>query len=129
VQLLIDAWCDARQEQHGTRPAVRPEAREALQAQGWPGNVRQLHNALDAASLRAGSVIGVDALELDRAPRARSRNASGSLRDVEREAITGALERNGGNVTRAAKELGIGRATLHRRLRAYRLLGTASDHD
>lgn len=48
---------------------------------------------------------------------------TGSLREIERAAIDGALARNGGNVTRAARELGVGRATLHRRLRAYRLIG------
>jgi DNA-binding NtrC family response regulator len=129
LHLLIEAWCDTQAVTHTTRPVVRPEAREALAAQDWPGNVRQLHNVLDAALLRAGSVIGVDALGL--VPRAseRSRNAAESLRDIERDAITAALARNGGNVTHAAKELGIGRATLHRRLRDYRLFGATAEHD
>jgi transcriptional regulator of acetoin/glycerol metabolism len=107
------------------QPVVRQEAREALAARDWPGNVRELLNVLDAAVLRAGSVIGVDALELPAIGRTTPATAVGSLQDVERGAIVQALARTGNNVTRAAKELGIGRATLHRRLRAYRLMSGA----
>ena len=122
LRLLIDGWCDGREPITGTRPVLRPEAYEALAAQPWPGNVRELHNALDAAALRGGTVIGVESLQLAvRAPSGAG-SPAGSLREIEREAISSALERSGGNVSRAAKELGIGRATLHRRLRAYRLL-------
>lgn len=122
LRLLIDGWCDAREQLTGTRPMLRPETYETLAAQPWPGNVRELHNALDAAALRGGTVIGVEALQLDARASHGARTPTGSLREIEREAINAALERSGGNVSRAAKELGIGRATLHRRLRAYRLL-------
>jgi transcriptional regulator of acetoin/glycerol metabolism len=67
-------------------------------------------------------VIGVESLQLDARASRGAGTPTGSLREIEREAINAALERSGGNVSRAAKELGIGRATLHRRLRAYRLL-------
>jgi transcriptional regulator of acetoin/glycerol metabolism len=122
LRLLIDDWCDAREQLTGTRPTLRPETYEALSAQPWPGNVRELHNALDAAALRGGTVIGVESLQLEGRASHGGRSSTGSLREIEREAINAALERSGGNVSRAAKELGIGRATLHRRLRAYRLL-------
>ena len=121
LRLLVDHWCEERERTTGTRPVVRPEAHEALAAQPWPGNVRELHNALDAAALRSGTVIGVESLALAMRIGAGA-PAGGNLRDVEREAINAALQRTGGNVSRAARELGIGRATLHRRLRAYRLL-------
>ena len=122
LRLLVEDWSETFERDNGTRPVVRPEAYEALAAQPWPGNVRELHNTLDAAALRAGTVIGVESLQLDARGRSKTALDAGNLRDIEREAINTALERNGGNVSRAAKELGIGRATLHRRLRAYRLL-------
>jgi transcriptional regulator of acetoin/glycerol metabolism len=122
LRLLIDDWFDTRERLTGTRPVLRPETYEALAAQSWPGNIRELHNALDAATLRGGTVIGVESLQLDVRAHHGGGSSTGSLRAIEREAINAALERSGGNVTRAAKELGIGRATLHRRLRAYRLL-------
>jgi transcriptional regulator of acetoin/glycerol metabolism len=124
VQLLISEWCRQHAGAGCVQPVVRQEAREALAARESPGNVRELFNTLDAAALRAGSIIGVDALGLHPAmTRAAPGSAAGSLQDVEREAIMQALARTGDNVTKAAKELGIGRATLHRRLRAYRLRG------
>jgi transcriptional regulator of acetoin/glycerol metabolism len=127
VELLISQWCRQRAGAGGVQPVVRQEAREALAAREWAGNVRELFNALDAAALRAGSVIGVDALGLPPATtRAAPGSAAGSLQDIEREAIVQALARTGNNVTKAAKELGIARATLHRRLRTYRLRGYAT---
>jgi transcriptional regulator of acetoin/glycerol metabolism len=129
LRLLVEDWCEARERSYGTRPVVRPEAHEALAAQPWPGNVRELHNTLDAAALRAGTVIGVESLQLDSRAHQKTALDAGNLRDIEREAINTALERNGGNVSRAAKELGIGRATLHRRLRAYRLLAPPATND
>ena len=129
LRLLIEDWCDRREQLTETRPVLRPEAHEALEAQRWPGNVRELHNALDAAALRGGTVIGVEALALDVRPSPGAAAGTGSLREIEREAINAALERSGGNVSRAAKDLGIGRATLHRRLRAYRLLPAQGGDD
>lgn len=62
VRLLIEAWCQAHQHEDAPRPVLRPEAHEVLAARRWPGNVRELHNVPGAALLRAGSVIGIDAL-------------------------------------------------------------------
>ena len=125
LRLLIDRWCDERERATGTRPALRPDAHEALAARPWAGNVRELHNTLEAAALRGGTVIGVESLDLG----SHTRPGAGAeppvtlnLRELEHDAIDAALRRTGGNVSRAARELGIGRATLHRRLRAYRLL-------
>jgi transcriptional regulator of acetoin/glycerol metabolism len=126
VRLLIEGWCAEREQATGVRPVIRPAAQEALAAQSWPGNVRELNNALDAAALRGGTVIGVEALALEPGPGELHFGEAGrSLRELEREAIESALERSGGNVSRAATELGIGRATLNRRLRTYRLMAAA----
>jgi len=93
----------------------------------WPGNLRQLNNAIRVAValLDDGeSVISVDhlseeiietATEVPIGPRAL--NAQGSnLRDMTRSAIDDALASTGGNVSAAARLLGISRNTLYRRL-------------
>lgn len=63
----------------------------------------------------AGAVATVDALPVP--------DRDSTLRDLERELILATLDRLGGNVTAAAAELGISRATLYRRLQTYRVLG------
>jgi len=55
----------------------------------------------------------------DAAAERRSRNESPSLPDLQRELILGAFESSGGNLSRAAKQLGIPRSTLRDRLRKY----------
>jgi len=119
VGLLIDFFLDHFKRQHG-RPGLRlsDEARAKLLASPWPGNVRQLRNVIDSAVvLAAGERIEAGDLGL--------REAAGpvleSLRieDWERKLIVEALARAGANVPEAAKLLGIGRATLYRKLDDY----------
>lgn len=91
----------------------------------WPGNVRELVYALTHADAMAEPG---DVLELCHLPEEivaptteavrskRPATKSGTLRTLERAVIDEALALEGGNVSRAAKRLGIGRATLYRRL-------------
>jgi len=103
----------------GGRGRVRltEEARAALARWSWPGNVRELKNVLErAALLSEGDEIDVGALP-DRF-RGAGVPAGGAsvLRDrvdaLERESLVRALERCGGNQTRAAEALGISRRAL-----------------
>jgi transcriptional regulator with AAA-type ATPase domain/tetratricopeptide (TPR) repeat protein len=95
-----------------------PEAVSALAAHSWPGNVRELQNAVAQAAALAESngVVGVELLpEAIRRPR---RTAVGvedyrTRMDAHRRGlITEALERSGGNRSRAARELGLSRQAL-----------------
>ncbi len=117
--LLIDFFLDHFKRQHG-RPGLRlsDEARAKMLASQWPGNVRQLRNVIDSAVvLAAGERIEAGDLGL----REASGAALESLRieDWERKLIVEALARAGANVPEAAKLLGIGRATLYRKLEDY----------
>jgi two-component system, NtrC family, response regulator HydG len=100
-----------------------PRAADQLLRHDWPGNVRELQNAVEhAVALCEGSRVDVDDLpeELRAAmPRPRPTGKTRRLEDVEREYILAAVEGAGGNRTRAAAELGIGLATLKRKLRRY----------
>ncbi len=100
-----------------------PRAADQLVRYEWPGNVREVENAIErAVALAAGPRVDVEDLpeELRAAmPRARPAGRTRPLEDVEREYILAVVEGAGGNRTRAAAELGIGLATLKRKLRAY----------
>jgi len=107
---------------------LSPEGRAALERHDWPGNVRELENRIQRAVLTCrGAPIGSAHLGLDEsAPVSRSdpppptvvseAPGSGTLSEVEREAIHAALDRARGVVSRAAAELGLSRQALYRRM-------------
>jgi DNA-binding NtrC family response regulator len=126
-------------------PEISPEARAALRAYSWPGNVRQLRNCLERGVLLANHNL----ITLDELPPEVARQSSGpglftgfpsqttgaqtvgaagidagapaSLREVERQQILSALEQTGWHRGKTAEILGISPSTLYRRLRDYNL--------
>jgi two-component system, NtrC family, response regulator HydG len=119
IGLLVDLFLNHFRCQHG-RPGLEfsPEARDKLLGHQWPGNVRQLRNVIDSAVVLAdGQQIEVGDLGLRGA-------VSGELESLdlefwERRLIGEALRRAAGNVPDAARLLGIGRATLYRKVEQY----------
>lgn len=107
--------------------AFAPEAEAAMLAFSWPGNVRQLHNAVvHAATMRHGDMIQVDDFPPDTLPSAdlpmRAVDAgdlSDIMADTEAVVIRKVLAEQGGNVSRTARTLHIARATLYEKLRKY----------
>ncbi|MFD8460708.1 sigma-54-dependent Fis family transcriptional regulator [Streptomyces antimycoticus] len=96
------------------------DARRALEQHTWPGNVTELAHVVREVAERRRATGPVRREELPyglRVPPA-TRRLSGIER-AERTAILEALRRHGDNKVRAAESLGIGRATLYRKLRAY----------
>jgi DNA-binding NtrC family response regulator len=97
------------------------DAVEALETHAWPGNVRELDHALERAVLLAQSgLIRSGELGL-RASSGLPRLEDLPLEEVERVLIRKALERHGGNVSQAAKSLGLSRSALYRRLQQHGL--------
>ncbi len=122
IATLVDYFLDHFRRQHG-RPGleVSDEARQKILAYNWPGNVRQLRNVIDSAVVLAGDNC-IEASDLG------LRDAVGvaeletlSLDHWERRLIDEAMKRTSGNIPEAAKLLGIGRATLYRKLDDYKL--------
>ena len=117
----------------GQPPAIfSPEVIDAFERHDWPGNVRQLRNAVERAVVLApGGTIGVADLpdevrrSIDRADLAGSDPAIpvSSVRmkvaEVERRAVEEALAECGGNQSRAARQLGMSRWALIRLMRKY----------
>jgi DNA-binding NtrC family response regulator len=105
----------------GTPVRFSPQAVQCLLAYHWPGNVRQLRNAIQRACLLCrGDVILPEHLPPKVAALAAQAAAptAGQLSQIERAAILAALEESNGNRTLAAKKLGISRRALIYKLRA-----------
>jgi DNA-binding NtrC family response regulator len=101
---------------------LEPEAVSALESHGWPGNVRELDHTLERAVLMAtGTMLRAADLGLRGPPGAAPRLEDLPLEEVERVLIRKALERHDGNVSHAAKALGLSRSALYRRLQHYGL--------
>jgi DNA-binding NtrC family response regulator len=95
----------------------------------WPGNVRELENAMErAVALAHGSRVNLEDLpeEIRQAfPKpVVNGGAVQPLIEIEKEYIIAVLKLNGGNQTRTAEQLGIGSATLYRKLKSYGLTRT-----
>lgn len=110
----------------GAPDTLTDEALEALLRYGWPGNIRELRNALERAMLMARGADRIEARHLAR----EITSASGAdvahhlprtLADVERAHIDRTLKAHQFNRTHAAKELGIARATLIKKIKEYEL--------
>ena len=96
----------------------------ALTGHPWPGNVRELRQTVERAVLLSrGLEIGVEDLGLRLAGGTRPPLEERTLAEVERFLIERALDRYDGNVSRAAKKLGLSRSALYRRIERYGLGG------
>ena len=141
---VLDKLC----AQHHTGHLELDEAAlRLLKAHGWPGNVRELHNTLErtvmfsdgpridaralarflgegrastAASTPAGAVATASAVSAT-APAGGSMSYDEAMRTFERQLLLDALDAAQGQVSAAARALGIGRATLYRKLAALQI--------
>src|ERR1700694_193053 len=135
LPLLIESFLQHFAElNHKQISGVDEEGLAALKAHPWPGNVRQLRNVIERASvLCRGPLITIGDLPAEF--KTDGQKATGlfqirlgtSLDDVERELISRTLEFAGGNKTRAAEILGITAKTLYNRLERYAADAKPSD--
>ena len=111
---------------------LAPSAADQLLRYEWPGNVRELENTMErAVALARGSRVDLEDLPEEIRQTFPKPVVHGEtvqlLSEVERDYILAVLERNNGNQTRTAKQLGIGSATLYRKLKKYDFLRKTSD--
>ena len=114
------------QIEHADPAALTPEIMQLFQVHPWPGNIRQLHNVIRTAlALAAGEPIGQLHLTqdfLDDITRAAPAEANAaSLGSLTQEVVRKALLAHAGNVAAAARQLGISRNTLYRKLKSLGL--------
>ena len=108
-------------------------ALEQLLRHAWPGNIRELRNVLERAMIvgRGARQLTVEHLPPDvrrAGGSAGARHEPRSLHDVERAHIERTLHAHNENRTRAARELGISRATLINKIKEYQLEPSALAH-
>lgn len=113
------------QHAHRYRKDIRsfdPGAMALLRRHPWPGNVRELDHSVERAVLMAqDTILRPEDLGLRTVKEGNTRLEEMSLEDVEFFLIRKALERYDGNVSRAAKALGLSRSALYRRLQRHNL--------
>jgi len=124
IPLLISYFIHKFNEEKDYRiKGITNEAMQILMNYRWPGNVREMENAIESAMALAEKNIveakylpafllltepkDLDFLQIPQ---------DYTLKEIEREAINLALEKSGGNKTKAAKQLGIGLRTLQRKI-------------
>jgi|WetSurMetagenome_2_1015567.scaffolds.fasta_scaffold41134_3 DNA-binding NtrC family response regulator len=140
IPLLVQAFISQFNREHGKAiQGVSDEVLRLLSAYSWPGNVRELRNLVERMVIFcAEDELRVAHLPYDfkagtfQPPVAHVAGAPAPLRpalggdsvqaldEMERQAIYRALQETGGNKTQAARILGIGVRTLHRKLNEYR---------
>jgi len=140
---LVDLMLDHCGLQSSGKPnGITADAISQLQTMSWSGNMTQLENVVRRAWLTAsGEPVDVQHLEVAAAPTASTADSTNStaedvavedqgeltedsirpFEEEEQRLLSRALRATGGNVRRAAQLLGIGRATLYRKIQQYRL--------
>lgn len=122
VLLLMEHYCiEAARRLGRDTPHVSAAAADALLAYSWPGNVRELRNVADmlVSMIRADS-IGPDDLpaEIRAGHHGGASSKATDLRSVKNQIILDVIASCDGNLSRAARHLGIARSTLYMRLAA-----------
>ena len=123
IPLLADHYLKYyAKKYHKPVTSIAGEAVDKLKRYAWPGNIRELQHAIERA------VIMTDSSSLQETDFLFSRSLTSgppsntlNLDEVEKAAIAKALQMHGGNISKAADELGLTRASLYRRMEKYGL--------
>lgn len=96
------------------------DTKAALLAHAWPGNIRELSHAMERAVLMCkGETLALRDLAIDSDSGGKESLDTMSIEEVEKILMQKALDRNDGNVTKAAEQLGMSRATFYRRMKSF----------
>ncbi len=133
IPLLVDHFLERLAREGQNNKGISREAVAVMMAYEWPGNVRELNSAVSYAVIRSrGKTIqsehlpeelrSMEAPDLPDPPAGLAANIAPAARKtkLDAEAVARALEQTNGNKVKAAKLLGVGRATLYRFLKDSR---------
>ena len=130
IRPLAERFIALAQSEHGKCiREVEPAWHARLEAYGWPGNIRELRNTVEAAVVTApDDVLRAERLRLD-GPAAKPAAVAGAwsvpegltLEEIEKKILEEALRKNGGNRSLTAEQLGLSRRTIQRKIQDYNL--------
>ncbi len=102
---------------------ISPATIEKLKRYEWPGNIRELRNSIERAIiLESKSQISAESVFPTHYSAAKSSNTKTfNLVENEKQLILGAIQKNKGNMTKTAQDLGLERTALYRRMKKYGL--------
>lgn len=107
---------------HKQVSTIAPEALDKLKRYAWPGNIRELQHAIERAVIMTDSAsLQESDFLLSRTLQNNNNSNTLNLDEVEKTAIAKALQMHNGNISKAADELGLTRASLYRRMEKYGL--------
>ncbi|MCA8979029.1 MAG: sigma 54-interacting transcriptional regulator [Planctomycetes bacterium] len=124
IPALVEHFLRVESSRTGVERRIAPEVIAALARRAWPGNVRELANEISRlCALATGDITDATLVRDVREVRPTAGSASilqGTLEEIERHAIESAIEACGGDKNAAAKRLGISRAKVYQRWKAWR---------
>jgi transcriptional regulator with PAS, ATPase and Fis domain len=129
IPLLVRHFLNAEHNRHnGKRPELSDEALAAIMDYSWPGNVRELENAIQFAVIKCrDNLIKPADLPMELVRSGERNGQRGPVPKLDGRSVKEALEKTGGNKSKAARLLGVGRATLYRFLEIHPELDTIGD--
>jgi PAS domain S-box-containing protein len=120
IPLLVEHFLDKATNGGQETAGPSKEALAAMMEYPWPGNIRELQSAISFALVKSkGRIIQPDDLPMELKQWAHDRPSRGPARKLDQQSVQAALVQTGGNKARAARLLGVGRATLYRFLADY----------
>ncbi len=116
IPMLTEHFLNQAAERNEQKaPAMTEDALRSMMDYSWPGNVRELQNAVQFSIVKCnGEIITAEDLPMELLRLHTPQIRRGPSRKLDTRSVQEALRKTGGNKAKAARELGVGRATLYR---------------
>jgi len=115
-----------KEKYHKSNLTISTEAVTALQSHHWPGNIREMQHTVERGVIMCdNNIIEVSDFNLTEIRKRITRKSTAydnlNLQDIEKLLVEKAMQKHDSNISKAAKELGLTRAALYRRLEKFNL--------
>jgi len=121
INLLAEHFLETfKKKYHKPGLKISNEALRKLKKYNWPGNIRELQHIIERAVIMSSEdVLNANDFILAISDKSSYNKNNLNLEDIEKQAIEKALKKHRFNVSAAAKELGLGRTTMYRKMTKY----------